>query len=76
MLTKKKVKKVNLDKFVRYDEGAQMYHMSLSKFQQLAKDAKACYKFNQLVLVNLEILDQGEDFPYLDFLFYSKISNR
>lgn len=35
----------------------QMYSMSLSKFQQIAKDAKACYKVNQLVLVNLDILD-------------------
>ncbi|WP_440287016.1 DUF6462 family protein [Eshraghiella crossota] len=25
---------------------------------QLAKDAKACYKVNQLVLVNLEIIDK------------------
>ena len=37
-------KKLNPDKFVRYSEGAQMYHMSVSKFMQLAKDAKACYK--------------------------------
>lgn len=46
------------DKFVRYSEGAQMYHMSQSKFMQLAKDAKACYKISQLVLVNTEILDE------------------
>ena len=71
MLTKRKVRKVNPDKFVRYDEGAQMYHMSLSKFQQLAKDAKACYKFNQLVLVNLEILDEYvETFRIVDDDFY------
>ena len=72
MLTNRKVKKVNPDKFVRYDEGAQMYHMSLSKFQQLAKDAKACYKFNQLVLVNLEILDEYvETFRIVDDDFYN-----
>lgn len=32
--------------------------MGLSKFQQLAKDAKACYKVGQLVLVNTEIIDE------------------
>lgn len=40
-------------KFVRYADGAELYSMSVSKFMQLAKDAKACYKVNQLVLVNL-----------------------
>lgn len=45
-------------RFVRYKDGAEMYSMSLSKFQQLAKDADACYKVNQLVLVNLDILDE------------------
>ena len=71
MLPKKTVKKVNPDKFVRYDEGAQMYHMGLSKFQQLAKDAKACYKLNQMVLVSLEVLDQYiETFRILDDDFY------
>ncbi len=28
-------------KFVRYSEGAKMYHMRVSKFKQMAKDAKA-----------------------------------
>ena len=42
----------------RGKDGAEMYSMSLSKFQQLAKDANACYKVNQLVLVNLDILDE------------------
>ena len=27
-------------RFVRYAEGAEMYSMSISKFQQLAKDAR------------------------------------
>ena len=47
-----RTKKTNNKRFVRYPEGAEMYSMSLSKFQQLAKDAKACYKMNRLVLVN------------------------
>ena len=53
-----RTKKTNNKRFVRYPEGAEMYSMSLSKFQQLAMDAKACYKMNRLVLVNLDILDE------------------
>ncbi len=71
MENKKNTKKVIRDKFVRYEEGAKMYHMGLSKFQQLAKDAHACYKLNQLVLVNLEILDEYmETFRITDDDFY------
>ncbi len=39
-------------KFVRYDEGAKKYSMGLSKFQMLAREAKATYKVDKLVLVN------------------------
>lgn len=64
-------KKLNTDKFVRYSEGAQMYHMSVSKFMQLTKDAEACYKLNQMVLVSLEVLDQYiETFRIVDDDFY------
>ena len=45
-------------KFVRYKEGAKMYSMGLTKFQELVKEAKACYKMGQLVLVNTEIIDK------------------
>lgn len=66
-----RTKKTNNKRFVRYAEGAEMYSMSLSKFQQLAKDAKACYKVNQLVLVNLDILDEYlETFHIVDDDFY------
>ena len=66
-----KTKKTNNKRFVRYPEGAEMYSMSLSKFQQIAKDAKACYKVNQLVLVNLDILDAYlETFRIMDEDFY------
>ena len=58
-------------RFVRYSEGAEMYSMSVSKFMQLAKDAKACYKIGQLVLVNTEILDKYlETFHITDSEFY------
>ena len=66
-----KTKKTNNKRFVRYPEGAEMYSMSLSKFQQLAKDAKVCYKMNRLVLVNLDILDEYlETFHIEDEEFY------
>lgn len=66
-----RTKKTNNKRFVRYAEGAEMYSMSLSKFQQLAKDAKACYKVNQLVLVNLDIIDEYlETFHIVEEDFY------
>ena len=45
-------------KFVRYGEGAQLYSMSQSTFEKLAKEAKAIYKNNKLVLVNTEKIDE------------------
>ena len=50
---------INYDKkFVRYKDGAALYSMSQSKFEQLAKDAQATYKIDKLVLVNTKILDE------------------
>ena len=66
-----RTKKTKNKRFVRYAEGAEMYSMSLSKSQQLAKDAKACYKVNQLVLVNLDIIDEYlETFHIVEEDFY------
>ena len=49
----------------------EMYHMSVSKFMQMAKDAKAIYKLGQLVLVNLKIFDEYiETFHIVDDEFY------
>lgn len=45
-------------KFVRYKEGAELYSMSERKFMDLAKDAQATYKINQVVLVNCDIVDE------------------
>ena len=39
-------------KFVRYPEGAQRYSLGLTKFQELAKEAKAVYKIDKVALVN------------------------
>lgn len=44
-------------KFVRYKEGAELYSMCQSKFEQLAKEAKATYKVNKLVLVNCDLFE-------------------
>lgn len=45
-------------KFVRYQEGANIYSMSVRKFQDLAKDAGAIYKVGKMALVNCEIFEQ------------------
>ena len=45
-------------KFVRYKDGAMLYGRGLSKFQEIAKEAKATYKVDKIVLVNTEILDK------------------
>ena len=52
MVTKEQKKK-----FVRYAEGAEMYSMSLRKFQELAKEAGAIHKVGKMVLISCEILD-------------------
>ena len=54
---RKKVDKIK-KRFVRYSDGAELYSMSERKFMDLAKDAKATYKINQVVLVNCDILEE------------------
>ena len=44
-------------KFVRYPEGAEKYSLGLTKFQALAKEAKAVYKIDKVALVNCEIFE-------------------
>ena len=50
--------KANRKKFVRYKEGAELYSICQSKFEQMAKDAKAIYKIDKVVLVNCEIFEE------------------
>ena len=45
-------------KFIRYEEGARKYSMGLSKFQSLAREAKATYKVDKLVLVNCDLFEK------------------
>ncbi len=49
---------LNAKKFVRYEEGAKKYSMGLSKFQVMAREAKATYKVDKLVLVNCELFEK------------------
>lgn len=41
-------------RFVRYNEGAELYSMGVSKFKQLAHEANAVYKVDKIALVNTE----------------------
>ena len=51
------MKKDGQKKFVRYKEGAEMYSMSMRKFQDMAKDAGAIYKVGKMALVNCELFE-------------------
>lgn len=51
------MQKSDKKKFIRYQEGAEMYSMSLRKFQDFAKDADAIYKVGKMVLINCEKID-------------------
>ena len=45
-------------RFVRYKEGAELYSMCQSKFERMAKEARAVYKLDKLVLVKCEIFEE------------------
>ena len=49
---------MNSKKCVRYQEGAEKYSLGLTKFQELAKEAKAVYKIDKVALVNCEIFER------------------
>ena len=42
----------NAKRYIRYKEGAELYSVVLTKFQQLAKEAGAVIKVDKLVLVD------------------------
>lgn len=73
--SKKKDRYEGAKKFVRYSDGAKMYSMGMTKFQEVAKDAKACYKIGQLVLVNTEILDKYLETFHITKDFREKLYN-
>lgn len=69
--TYRKYKENSEDRFLRYSEGAEMYHISVSKFMQMEKETKACYKLGQAVFVNLELFDKYlETFHIVNDDFY------
>lgn len=41
-------------KFVRYKDGCEIYSLGLTKFKELAKEAKAVAKIDKVVLVDCE----------------------
>ena len=41
-----------------YKDGAEIYSMCQSKFERMAREAKATYKLDKLVLVNTEIFEK------------------
>ena len=45
-------------KFIRYDEGTEIYSIGLTKLKDIARKANATYKINRLVLINMVILDK------------------
>ena len=53
-----KLVQVGRKKFVRYKDGAEIYSMCQSKFERMAREAKATYKLDKLVLVNTEIFEK------------------
>ena len=50
--------KLSEKKFLRYREGAELYSISQSKFEKLAKEAEAIYKLDKVVLVNRELFEK------------------
>ena len=45
-------------KYVRYNEGADLYSMGIHGFTDLAKEAGAVRKINGVCLVNVDILNE------------------
>lgn len=55
-------------KFVHYEEDAEMYSMCETKFIRMARDAKAVYKLDKLVLMNMELFEKYlETFRGMDY---------
>ena len=45
-------------RWVRYQEGADLYSVGLHTFQKIAKDAKACYSVGGIILIDTVKLDK------------------
>lgn len=52
-----KLVKDGTKKYVRYEEGAKLYSMGRNSFMELAKDAKAVFRYKGAALVNIQKVD-------------------
>jgi len=59
--------KTGKKKWVRYDEGAELYSVGIHTFMKLAKQAKATYHVNRIVLVNTDKLDEYLELMHADY---------
>lgn len=50
--------KVEPAAYIRYDEGAKRYSMSVHSFMKLAAEARAVYKVNRISLVNVKVFEE------------------
>ena len=48
----------NGKKFVRYQEGAELYSIGLNNFTKIAQEAGAVYRVGRIVLVNTKLVDE------------------
>lgn len=44
--------------YIRYEEGAKRYSMSIHSFMKLAAEAHAVYKINRISLVNVKLFEE------------------
>ena len=50
--------KVDSVAYIRYEEGAKRYSMSVHSFMKLASEAHAVYKINRISLVNVKLFEE------------------
>lgn len=50
--------KVESAAYIRYEEGAKRYSMSVHSFMKLASEAHAIYKINRISLVNVKAFEE------------------
>lgn len=51
-------RKVEPAAYIRYEERAKRYSMSVHSFMKLAAEARAVYKINRISLVNVKLFEE------------------
>lgn len=51
--------KVISKKYVRVNEGAELFSLGVNTFRRLADEAQAVYKVDRIVLVNVELFEKN-----------------